>query len=1327
MRAVLAAILLLPAMALAQVPSKLGYQGLLLKADGTPEAGVQSIKFAIFATETGGTALWQETQQVALSDGFYATFLGEATAIPPGVFDGSERFLELSVGGTALTPRQRINSVAYALAANTARDVVGGTVDVSSMKVGGVTVIDNTGKLTGPAAYGAGPGVVLDGGVFSLPTSCASSDVLRWNGTSWGCSTAGSSSYQAGNGIALTGTVFSIDSTGCTGGQALKWDGTSWGCAADFNSTGDNLVAWVDVAATWNRVVGSGTVSVITTDHAEGDASFEFTVPGAGGATYTYGPSFAVAPSQSLQGRVWAKYVAGAGSFSAGVTAYDAAGNALGARWFIADSVSLLAGPWIEYVGTISGEGAATNQFPTGTRFVRPTVIVNAGNIGTTRVDGLQLFRNQRYQAGAGLSLSGDTLSLNSAGCTSGQLLKWNGTGWACQNDSSPVYGTQVGGGLSIDGSSNFSLLRTCGNGQLLKWDSASSAWACQSDTDTDTQYGVQAGSGLVKDASNNFSILRTCANGQLLKWDSATSAWACQNDTDTDTQYNVQAGGGLVRDASNNFSMLRTCANGQMLKWDSGTSAWACQADNDTTYGTQAGGGLVRDASNNFSLLRTCANGQLLKWDTVASAWACQGDLDSGGDITGVTAGVGITGGGAGPGNVTVSADTTYLATLGTAQTVTGVKTFNNGTVNLRNTGNTASTTLSAGGSTAAQTITFPDATGTAITTGNLGNITGTGVVSVGTWQAGIIGPAYGGTGLNTAAAGGGSLLRRNVAGTLWETVAAGGAGEVLKMSGGVPTWLADNDTTYGVVPAGGLTINASNQFAVDATITATLAGAQTFTGTKSYNDGTLLLRNSGGTFTTALSAGASTAARTITFPDVTGTAITTSNLTAITATGTIASGTWNGTAIGAAYGGTGIDTSAATGGSILHRNSAGTAWTTLAAGFNGSILRMAGGVPTWGTDPSFVNQQLPQTNTLSAPDATFTVGSYPSVAIGADGLPVISYYYGSGADLRVLKCGTPDCATASANTISNVDTTVAVGGYTSIAIGTDGYPVVAYYDFSNGDLKVAKCGNAACSSGNTITTIDTLNVTGQYTSIAIGTDGLPVIAYADATTWDLKVAKCGNTSCSAGNIITVLDAGNVGINGNSITIGTDGLPVISYYDWGLGDLKVAKCSSTACLAATITTVDSALFVGQYSSINIAADGLPIISYNDQTNLELRVAKCGNAACNAGNTFIGIDSGVTNVGWYSSLTIPADGLPLISYYDATNGDLKVARCSTFGCTGGGVNVVAVDVSNNVGQWTSVTTGSDGLPIIAHYDSTNFDLRVAKCANSFCLNNWSRR
>ena len=43
-----------------------------------------------------------------------------------------------------------------------------------------------------------------------------------------------------------------------------------------------------------------------------------------------------------------------------------------------------------------------------------------------------------------------------------------------------------------------------------------------------------------------------------------------------------------------------------------------------------------------------------------------------------------------------------------------------------------------------------------------------------------------------------------------------------------------------------------------------------------------------------------------------------------------------------------------------------------------------------------------------------------------------------------------------------------------------------------------MAKCANAACTGVPTITTVDDpVNDVGHYTSIAIGTDGLPVISY--------------------------------------------------------------------------------------------------------------------------------------------------------------------------------------------------------------------------------------
>lgn len=75
----------------------------------------------------------------------------------------------------------------------------------------------------------------------------------------------------------------------------------------------------------------------------------------------------------------------------------------------------------------------------------------------------------------------------------------------------------------------------------------------------------------------------------------------------------------------------------------------------------------------------------------------------------------------------------------------------------------------------------------------------------------------------------------------------------------------------------------------------TAKLDSAQTFSANQTFQDQTLKLRNSANSFSTTLHAGSATAARTLTLPDASGTVITTGNLSGITGTGTVTSGSWN------------------------------------------------------------------------------------------------------------------------------------------------------------------------------------------------------------------------------------------------------------------------------------------------------------------------------------------------------------------------------------------------------------------------------------------------
>ena len=126
----------------------------------------------------------------------------------------------------------------------------------------------------------------------------------------------------------------------------------------------------------------------------------------------------------------------------------------------------------------------------------------------------------------------------------------------------------------------------------------------------------------------------------------------------------------------------------------------------------------------------------------------------------------------------------------------------------------------------------------------------------------------------------------------------------------------------------------------------------------------------------------------------------------------------------------------------------------------------------------------------------------------------------------------------------------------------------MISYRDSPDNHVKVAKCLNAACTGGAVVTTVDGQDDSvGPYSSIAIGTDGMPIISYQNFTGASLMVAHCIDTDCVLPADRTTLDrpANNVGPF-TSIAIGADGLPIVSYYDGTADALKVAKCGTRSC-----------------------------------------------------------------------------------------------------------------------------------------------------------------
>ena len=123
---------------------------------------------------------------------------------------------------------------------------------------------------------------------------------------------------------------------------------------------------------------------------------------------------------------------------------------------------------------------------------------------------------------------------------------------------------------------------------------------------------------------------------------------------------------------------------------------------------------------------------------------------------------------------------------------------------------------------------------------------------------------------------------------------------------------------------------------------------------------------------------------------------------------------------------------------------------------------------------------------------------------------------------------------------------------------------------------------------------------------------DLLPLISYFDRTNGDLKVAHCNDLDCSSATITTLDSAGTVGY-ATAITIGPDGLGLISYLDDTNDKLKIAHCTDVACTSATTSSIASVAWQNEdRTSITIGVDGLAVVSCRDTTN-KLRATHLSN------------------------------------------------------------------------------------------------------------------
>lgn len=215
--------------------------------------------------------------------------------------------------------------------------------------------------------------------------------------------------------------------------------------------------------------------------------------------------------------------------------------------------------------------------------------------------------------------------------------------------------------------------------------------------------------------------------------------------------------------------------------------------------------------------------------------------------------------------------------------------------------------------------------------------SLTSVGTITSGTWNGTPIDIVYGGTGQTTAA---------NAINALVPTQ-SGHSGEFLTTDGSVVSW---GTPTSGITQlTGDVTAGpgSGSQAATLATVNSNVGGFGSSTAIPSFTV------NAKGLITAASSSAVIAPAGTLTGTTLASNVVTSS----LTAVGTITSGTWNGTTIAIANGGTGQTTQTAAfdalspmtaSGDLIYGGASGTG-TRLPKGSDGEVLTLVSGVPAW------------------------------------------------------------------------------------------------------------------------------------------------------------------------------------------------------------------------------------------------------------------------------------------------------------------------------------------------------------------------------------------
>ncbi len=187
---------------------------------------------------------------------------------------------------------------------------------------------------------------------------------------------------------------------------------------------------------------------------------------------------------------------------------------------------------------------------------------------------------------------------------------------------------------------------------------------------------------------------------------------------------------------------------------------------------------------------------------------------------------------------------------------------------------------------------------------------------------------------------------------------------------------------------------------------------------------------------------------------------------------------------------------------------------------------------------------------------------GATPSIAFRADGRPVIAS--GTHSQVSISQCSDADCVSPTVNTFARN------GHASDVVVPIDDRPIVAAMDndsnFGSSSLYLHRCDTQACTS-ITSRFISSSPSQGLLKSprIWLSSEGLPVIAFGVGGGNSWQLASCADMNCNSVAVASVPIV-NAAFSGEAdATPGMDGFPFIAAQNVD-ADLRVVKCFSSGC-----------------------------------------------------------------------------------------------------------------------------------------------------------------